>query len=472
MPIRFKSILDNPVIMTWISYVIQYGSAFLVLPAVLYFFPAADVAVWLLFMTVYGIAMLADSGFSHAIIRASAYFYHGAHALPSNLKEDISSSNAPNFAALARLLTTTRRLYILITCLAMALLISAGSLLVHNVIQLAGNRHSLWVAFGVLIVASLFRIFYVRYASFLQGLNQVAYVRRVESVIGASRILLYLATIISGSNVLGLVIVDCLYGLTLLLIARHRCQRFFRHNHCPDFRQHTFDKKIFHAMWPTSWRFGLAAYGAYLINNGCTLLVSQLNDVRLIAAYLLTIRVISIIRQIVQVPLYAHLPKLIGLYAKQDLQQLKQIAAKGIFLILMLTFVAICALCVAGNPILMFISAENRLLDTPLLILMGVTLILDLHHSAHVQIYLTSNHMPFLIPALLSGAAIVGLGYISMQYWGLWGLLWTQFFVQLAFNNWYPVKLSLKLLQWPLGTYIAALGQQMKPLFKWTSINH
>lgn len=450
--------LNNPVLMTWLSYLIQYGSAFLILPVILHIFSAEEVAVWLLFMTVYGVAMLADSGFSHAIIRASAYFFNGATALPhADSTPSDTESKQPNLSSLASLFITSRRFYLFVTLIAIALLSSIGVILVHNVIQLAGNSTKHWVAFILLITASVFRIFYVRYASFLQGINRVAYVRRLESLMGALRIMLYLGFILAGTNVIGLILVDCLYGFSLLLIARRSCYQFFSHNHYSNVQHHSFNKSLFLDMWPASWRFGLAAYGAYLITNGCTLLVSQLDDVKLISAYLLTVRIVAIIRQIVQAPLYAHLPKLIGLYAQREFEQLKMLAARGIIIILLLASIALVLLCLLGNTMLEFISANNTLLANKFIVLIGIALLLDLHHSAHVQIYLSSNHMPFLIPALVSGIAIICLGYITMQYWGLWGLLWTQFLVQLSFNNWYPVKLSLRLLNWPLTSYLAML---------------
>lgn len=88
---------------------------------------------------------------------------------------------------------------------------------------------------------------------------------------------------------------------------------------------------------------------------------------------------------------------------------------------------------------------------------MGLTALLDMHASFHASIYTSTNHVPFLIPALISGAVIFILGYFLLPIYGVISIIMLRFLVQIAFNHWYAVVLSLRLLQWPFKNYIVEL---------------
>lgn len=459
-----RKISNHPVLMTWLSFAVQYGAALFILPLALVKLNEQELALWLLFNTLYGLAMLADTGLGHTLVRATAYFYAGATALPNQFEQPVTQQNngTINTTQLGQLYYTAQRLYILVGLFLILLLGGIGYFMVRNLINLGESPSLHWGTFGLLILASYFRVMYARYASFIQGINQVAYLRRMESAIAGLRIVLYAVVLLLNCNLLGLLIADVLYSIVLFLSGRRYCRRFaLQHFSYLPSEQKCFNKALFNSIWPSSWRFGLAAYGAYFITNGVSLLIAQIDDAPLIAAYLLTIRIIGILKQVSQAPMYAYLPNMISLFSQQQWQSLKQNIVTGISRILTLAVLGLIALILLGNPILEFMSVESRILDSSALLLIGLTLLLDLHHSAHVQVFLFSNKMPFLLPALISGLCIFGIGHLTLPLYGLWGLLWTQFIVQLCCNNWYPVYLSLKLLNWPANHYWQDLSRAM-----------
>jgi hypothetical protein len=85
---------------------------------------------------------------------------------------------------------------------------------------------------------------------------------------------------------------------------------------------------------------------------------------------------------------------------------------------------------------------------------MSLTILFDMHSSFHASIYTSTNHIPFLVPSLISGAIIIGLGFYVLPIYGLIGILLVRFLIQISFNNWYAWYLSLKLLRWPFLKYI------------------
>ena len=85
---------------------------------------------------------------------------------------------------------------------------------------------------------------------------------------------------------------------------------------------------------------------------------------------------------------------------------------------------------------------------------MAFGLLLEMHHGIHANIYVSTNHIPFLWPGLISGILIIILSLAVMDSFGLLGIILVQFIVQLSFNNWFPVYLNLKLMNWGFIEYL------------------
>ena len=98
---------------------------------------------------------------------------------------------------------------------------------------------------------------------------------------------------------------------------------------------------------------------------------------------------------------------------------------------------------------------------------MSISITLELHHGFHAQIYMGSNHVPFLLPGLISGIIILGIGSYVISQYGLIALVLTQLLVQLSFNNWYPVYLNLKLLDWGLSDYFLTIFSKKNFGLEW-----
>lgn len=198
-------------------------------------------------------------------------------------------------------------------------------------------------------------------------------------------------------------------------------------------------------------------YGSFMTTNGTSVIVSQFNSASLIASYLLTHKLMLFIRQISQTPLNANLPRIFQMMAKKNYKYLKIFCARNILLGMSIQLTLLIGLLLFSKPIISFINVDISLAPISVMIIMAVSIILELHHGFHAQIYMGSNHVPFLLPGLVSGVFILGIGYNVINLYGLTGLVLTQLLVQLSFNNWYPVYLNLKLLDWDLKHYFKDL---------------
>jgi hypothetical protein len=455
-----KKIFSSPTIMTWISYFVRFGSTIFVLPLILLKFPEAEIAVWFVFSLVIGLAQLADSGFGPSIVRSTSYYYAGSKHIPKNIKEFKSkkeiNSNV-NYNGLIDLLNTVNIVYIFLGFISVVVLMFVGEFIVSNSINMTDNVAMLNSAFYLIVIQAYVNLQKVKWVSFIQGVDKVASIQLAQSIINALNIIFNFLSLSLGYGIFALLAINLIFNLVTLFYSKYFVIKWFKQNEKLYSLKYNFNKRIFISIWPSTWRWGLMQYGGYLTNNGSAIVVSQLSSPTLIASFLLSQRAIFFIRQVSQAPLYANLPRIFQLMAKQDYKVLKPYCAKAIRMGLAIQFIVLLIMILIGPKMLDVFEINTKLAPLSVLLVMSVSIMLELHHAFHAQIYMGSNHVPFLLPAVLSGIAIVGISFGIVNHYGLIGIVIVQFLVQLSFNNWYPVYLNLKLLNWPFLEYIKCL---------------
>jgi len=464
---RLKNrVFNSPVIMTWFSFVVKFGSALFLLPLILLKLPQAEIAVWFVFSLIISLAQLADSGFGPTVVRATSYFYAGAQLLPKSPKElkenKHNTTGKINYQGLKKLLNTFSVVYLGLGIFSVILLLTIGKLIVNNSIEMTSNQTNLNIAFYVITVRVFIDIQSVRWSSFIQGVDKVALLKRIETLINALRIISAVISLSLGYGILAITIIDFVYRSAFLISTRHTVLKWFKFNNYRYHQNYKFNSTIFKSIWPATWRFGAMQYGGYFTNNGTAIVVSQLSDPQLISSFLLSQRLIFFIRQVSQAPLYANLPRIFHMLALKDFFGLKKYCAKNITFGLIMQFLALSFLILFGNTLIEYFNFNTTLISQNILTIMAITIMLEAHHAFHAQIYMGSNHVPFMFPGLISGAAIVGLGFVAVAPYGILGIVLVQFFVQLSFNNWYPVYMNFKLLNWNLKEYFHDLLQSVK----------
>lgn len=446
--------------MSWASYLTQFGSGLLVFPLILTVYSDTVQSFWFLTETISGLALMADFGFGSVLTRAVSYFKAGANHLPVTKEEyDAAPSiedEPPNLPKLKDLLTTSFTIYYVLTGVAILLLATAGRYFIRNVIEMAGNPEHLWIGFYLLIPYVGIAMNGTKWRSFVRGLDFMVVEARFSTVIGAFKVIAFMIMLSFGLPPMYLIMTLLLMEMIRYYYFKNFVKNWFRKNNIPMVNNMHFDRGIFSAMWATSWKLGGIFWGNYLIGRGNDILVSQISNAKLMASFLITTRILTYITQFSQISLYSVTPKIYQLSAQKKHKELKELASGYMFLGLFLMSGGVLALILFGNTVLRFLS-DNQLLPVMLLILMSLTSLLEMHASFHASIYTSTNHIPFLIPTIVSGAIIFGLGYYTLPLYGIPALILIRLIVGLAFNYWFSTYLSLRLLRWKLLEYLYEL---------------
>jgi O-antigen/teichoic acid export membrane protein len=448
----------NALLMTCFEMVVRYGIAIIVLPIALKKLDSAELAYYLFISTLMALAYLADSGFSQTIVRATAYFKAGAVKIPERVTELTFSDtqNKPNWQAVGRLVATSNRIYLIIGLAAIILLSTLGVGVALNIVAQQNNRLTAWLSYVFLVVLSFFLLQVSRWSSLLQGLNEVAQAKRIELVVGVIRLLGVAAAMLAGFGVLGVVSVMIAAAILNLILTRRAVHQITRENGV--FKEHEiYDPEMLKRLWPTTWRMGVICWGSYLIYYGSSLVISQIPDPKLIASYLLTFQIVTLLYRFATSPSLVYQPQIAAAMSSGNLVTVNYLTIKIVRYSLVMYIIGGVLLYFFGSGALTLIKSKSQILGGNIMLIMLIMYLFEMHHAIHAGIYMSSNHIPFMMPALYSGVAIVTTGYFSVHYWGVYGVVLSQLVVQAAFNNWYPVHLSLKLQNLTFKTYIGKL---------------
>lgn len=456
-----RSLFNSPTFTTWSSFVVQFGSSVFILPLVLIKFSDAEIAAWFLLYMLINLSMLADSGFGPTIVRAVSYYYSGAATIPKNISEfndrKISESGTINFVQLKRLIGILNTVYLILGLFSVFLIVVFGRYIVANTFKMSDSSSHLYAAFYLVVIRAFLSIQAVKWISFIQGIDRVANIKRAEALFNLIKLLVMFFLVLSGYKVFSLMLVETFYGAMMLLFSWSYVSLWFKKNGHTIGLKFSFHKETIKTIWPSTWRLGSIQYGSYLINYGSGIIISQVKNAETIAGFMLAQRIIFFIRQVSQAPIYANLPRIFQLMSKRDFEEIRKFSIKGIRISLIILLFSLVFFVVAGNHIFAFMNIKTRLPEMLVLSIMCFSIILEMHHSIHAQIYMGTNYIPFLIPTVVSGVIILFGGFMTVGHYGIIGVVLVQFAVQVCFNNWYSVFLNTKLLGWSFSGYICDL---------------
>lgn len=454
-----KKIFNNAILMSWASYFVNFGSNLIVLPLLLTVYDDVEISFWFLVSTLLGFAMMADTGFGSALQRAVAYFNAGAKTLPKNRQEydniEEIRDKEPNYKQLGNLLATSKRIYNLLSLIAVTFMATGGTAIVWNIIEKSGNRIDLWIGFGLLIPITFVLMSSIKWSSYMKGLNFIAIEGRISTFNGVLKVIVFSTLLLAGAKPVFLISFMLIADIIRFFYIRNYIVKWFKTNVNNKLREKPkFSKNIFSSIWASSWKIGGIFWGNYFVEQGDNIIIAQVPEPKIIASYLITKRILEIFKRVSLSTFYAKIPVIFKLTAQKKLNEIKKFASGYMFLGLFILTLSYLFIIFFGNTVLELLNIDKRIIPFDILILICLTLIFDVHSNYHAGIYTSTNHIPFLIPSIASGVIIFVIGMNIVGIYGIFGVVLTRFLVQLSFNNWYAASLSLKLLNWRLKDYI------------------
>ena len=423
---------------------LQYGSGLLLLPLIVTRLSGDEVGIWYIFITLQGLAALADFGFQPTFARAFSSAYAGATQIMR--RGHAATGRDANLPLVKDLIRLCRRFYAALSVATILVLFLIGTFYLPSVVR--GESSSIEYvqsAWAILSVGTALTIYFAWNTGFLFGADRVSATYWAQIASRAGFVLIGGVALVSNWGLLGLAIGNLASVLAARIILQLSMSPLFR-----DLRGvqvvHGSEGRgaLFSALWPNSARMGLVALGAFLITRLNVLVASSFFSLEIAASYAVTLQLMMAVHSVSQLPISVALPQMVRLRVTEQTRALRAMWISRQSLLLGLFVTGLVCVAFLAQPLFEFVGSNVALLPTPLVLLMGMVLLLEANHASCGLVITTDNNVPFVRAALLSGLAIALLS-ISAAWAGLGigALILAQGIVQLAYNNW----------KWPLALW-------------------
>jgi hypothetical protein len=395
---------NSPTYTTWGSVFANSISAVVVLPLVLTRLGSAEIALWYLMITFVGFQFVVGFGFSPTFSRIITYVMSGVRTDQLRRPPASGSGGTGNFDRrdLNRVYSTMSTVYFRLGLLWTLFLIFVGTLTLKRPVYQSVDPNSAWQAWAVIVAVSYVSFVGDKYASYLMGLNQVALLRRWETISALGAIATSFLVLVFNGGLLGLVIANQAWQLLRVGLNR-QLARSASNGLMKGFRKEPFDKEIFSAIWASAWRSGIGVLMSYGVIQSSGIIYAQVGSAASVASYLLGMRIMQIITQFSAAPFYGKIPVYSALYAEGKKAELVHVAQRSMRLSHWTFVVAFAAAAFIAPPFLSHIGSNVAFPNPLLWTLMGLGFFAERFGAMHIQLYSTTNHIVWHIANGIGG---------------------------------------------------------------------
>ncbi len=443
----------SPLFARWCSYGARATSFLAILPFLLLYLNAAELALWFLFLTIAGLQLVIDSGLSATFMRAISYAMGGAKEIGDLRDPDKTvGGGQPNLDLVSRIVATMGKVYIWLALGWIAILLAVGTVAVSGLVSQLENPGEGWLAWGVLIITSAFRLYGFRFVAYLMGVNEVAVLRRWEAMVWLIIIPLAVAGLMLGGGLLAVVLATQIAAVLGVLINRHLTQTVQAHLY-GRLVKYGFQQQLFSALWSRAWRSAVGVFMTTGLVQLTGVFYAQIGAVQSVGAYLLALNLIRFLMQFSQAPFYSKLPLLARLRSEGKLAQQQVLAERGMRWSFWCLAAGIVGVSFVGEPVAEYYRSQVGFVSIELWMLMGFAAFLERYGAMHLQLYSTTNHIVWHIANGITGVVYLISVMLLFEGLGVYAFPIAQILSYLAFYDWYAARMSYNAFRIPILRY-------------------
>jgi hypothetical protein len=416
-----RRIWNSPVLMTWGNLLAKSSSLILLLPLILTNFSSVDIVVWYVYSTIISLQMLIDFGFTPTITRIISYAYGGLsiREIEKLTITDIKSETIekrPNYSSIYICYLTSKYAYLLLAVISLCFSAVIGTWLVSDSLSSSTTPNDAWLGWWLVLIVSAVTLYGNTYVSFLQGLNKVALVQRVQMFMSIMSIISATLTLLMGQSIL--VVVSAFYAWNLVgVIANKMLTSKYINKSDNNKANFDFFRKI---IWSNAWRSGVGVMLSLGLVQFSALIVTKIASPAVAATYMLSLQLVRAASSFSQAPFYAKLPKLAQLYAQSSIDTLVTIAKKGI-LFSLLTFILITIFIgTFGSYFLEMIGANAAFPEKYFWFILSFAFLIERLGASYLQLYSLTGDIIWHIANGVTGILVIIFIFILYNYMNIY----------------------------------------------------
>lgn len=425
---------ESPTLMTWGSFLTRSLSAVLILPMVLRNFPKEEITLWFMFAQIISLQLLVDMGFTPTFSRLIAH-----------------AKGQSNSRLVAQIKSIMDKVYFRMTLISFVLLLSVGTYFVYKPINQLGNGASAgWVAWGVVVFTSLFYLRGNQYSAYLQGVNQVATLRRWEVLIALGGILSSFLVLLFDGGLLGIVVASQVWVLLGILLNQWLVKKNIYSSPSaieqgePIHAEPISAEQLFKNVWETAWRSGLGVLISFGTLRFASLYIGKGETSEQAAVFLFGLRIIEMINEFAQAPVYSKLPRLATLYAERNIGVMMGVAKQGMARSHLIFVGAFILASLFGDFALELIGSKTKFPESELWICLGFAYFFQRFGAMHLHLFSTTNQIIWHKVNAIAGAIFVVSFFVFYPLNPIYSYAIALLISSLGFYSWYCAYRSYK----------------------------
>jgi hypothetical protein len=457
----WQFVWHSPTLTTWGSFVSRSSAILLVLPLALKQFSPAEITLWNILMRIALLQLIIDLGFTPTFTRLFAFAHAGASSLGqlgSPLPSPNSPAGQPNWGLVARIYRVTQKVYLWLGLVYFGVLALVGSYYVYAGVQGLPEPAQGWAAWGLMLAVSFVSLRANQTKAFIEGLNQVALLRRWEILTSLGGVLTTFLVFYFGGGIFAVILAS--QAWILINIGRNYyimrglpgADQVFG----PDSSHLPVDPQIFRQVWSAAWRTGVGT----LLTAGTFMLVTlQTTDYLLArsaaeaAVFSTAMRIMDSILDFSVAPLYSKLPRLASLYSQGEMGVLMGVARQGMQRSYLAFVLPVVLAGVFGAAALAVVGSQVAFPPLGFWGLLALAHLLQRVGANHLQLYSLSNRIIWHkagagLAAIFALVWLVALPRMGMYAYPLAGLV-----SAVLFYTWYCARHSYLFFQLDFWTF-------------------
>ena len=395
-----------------------------------------EMGIYYLMLAINSLAGILDFGLASTISRNTSYAYAGASELKA-VGVPIQSHAAPNMELLGAIISCSKGYYLAAASLLFAILGSVGSFIVF---KSAEGALSSWL-WSVYVFSTCYNLATMLWPYLLMGIGRVMEAARFGAALQVIQVGTVTIGLLGGAGLWAVALAPIIGAL----IIRPLTKSLFL-GACGFTAEPVLNRKnmgLLKIMWPMAWRQGLTGLGGFLLQRGNFLIAGSVLGLAATAQYGFTTNTLSVIYQIGGIMLFVAVPHFSRLRVNGDFAELRRQFFLRSYFGLGIGLLGALTLLVFGGGLLHAIGANTCFLAMPLFIAFTVTAFFDAHTEAYVQLCLTGNANPFVVPILITGITQIIVSMTLLPKFGIWAFVISKLATEAPFMYWWSIKMGL-----------------------------
>ncbi|MBR1543003.1 MAG: hypothetical protein IJ628_10400 [Bacteroidaceae bacterium] len=434
----------SDIIWSYLGVIVSFTASIITLPIVIYYLDADTVGLWYVFNSVGAITILFDFGFSVTFARNINYCWSGASKLEKK-GQGGDILNEPDFLLMRNILYTCKRIYLILSSLALLLMLTIGTVyILHISSHISGHTHIIaWIIFSV---AAFLNLYFNYYDSFLRGVGAVKRANQNRIFARSVQLLLVIVSLTLGFGLLGLSISYLVFGIVFQTLGnryfysyqniRQQLNRITRKVNTKEV------KELFRTIWYNAWRDGLVSLSIYLSGQASVIICSLYLSLSETGTYSVGLQIANVVA-IFSATLYTtYQPALQHNWIKKNMDEVRRIMRLIVLTYIITFFTGSIAVITVGLPILKLIRPEV-IISTELMAGLFISQFIIQFRNCYTSYFSCTNRLDYMPHFVFASVLTIILSIVFIQ-WGnmkTWGLIIAQIISQCIFNIWYwPIK--------------------------------